>query len=150
VSVWHEPDAKFLERRQHFLLRGSRPQPSIHFGGGDRLDRVSAANWSAPLLRTAEMLDLPASSAPSLFPPRLRGHSDHRGCYRANQCLNLEPLERAFDCLFDVVLADVKAWRTLIPLDQNWIQVEPEFGGNDHLPAERSESFAKVLRYEGP
>ena len=53
---------------------------------------------------------------------------------------HLEPLERAFDGLLDVRGLTVQARRTRSPIAAT--QVEPEFGGDHHLLAERSEGFA--------
>ena len=54
--------------------------------------------------------------------------------------LDLEPLERAFDGLLDVLRPAVQARRTG-PIVAA-AQIEPELRGDDHLLAERSERFA--------
>ena len=57
--------------------------------------------------------------------------------------LDLEPLERAFDRLLDVLGPAVQTCRSRPIIAAT--QVEPEFGGDDHFPAERSERFADKL-----
>ena len=57
--------------------------------------------------------------------------------------LDPEPLQRAFDSLFDVFRPAVQARRTGPPIAAT--EVEPELGSDRHLPAERSESFAHEL-----
>ena len=57
--------------------------------------------------------------------------------------IDLEPLERALDGLLDVLRPAVQARRTLHTARiEIRIEVEPEFGGDHHLLAERSEGFA--------
>ena len=57
--------------------------------------------------------------------------------------IDLEPLERALGGLLDVLWPAVQARRTLHPAGiEIGTEIEPEFGGNHHLPAERSEGFA--------
>src|SRR5208337_4688904 len=58
-AIGHKADAKFLERRQHFHFRASRPQRVFALNCGDRLDRVGATNRLRCRLRKAEMLHLP-------------------------------------------------------------------------------------------
>ena len=68
----NEADPEFLECRQHFLFRISRPQRVLALDGGDRLDRVSATNRLRSGLRKAEVLDLAPGSGPLPLPPLLR------------------------------------------------------------------------------
>jgi hypothetical protein len=56
--------------------------------------------------------------------------------------LNLEPLERTLDGLPDVRWATIEGRRTLHPAGiETRIEVEPEFGGNRQVFAERREGF---------
>jgi hypothetical protein len=54
----HEANAEFLERRQHFLLGIPRPERVFALEGGDRLDRVRAADRLRAGLGKAEVPDL--------------------------------------------------------------------------------------------
>src|ERR1700683_312339 len=57
--------------------------------------------------------------------------------------LDLEPLERALDCRLDLLRPAVQARSTGHSAGiETRGQVEPEFGGDDYLLAERSEGFA--------
>src|SRR6266496_4365426 len=55
-AVWNEADAEFLESRQHFRFRASRPQRVFALDGRDRLDCVCAPNRLYSRFRKAEVL----------------------------------------------------------------------------------------------
>src|ERR1700728_1365925 len=61
--------------------------------------------------------------------------------------LNFEPLKRAFDRLLDVLALAVHGRRYALHAPGILVRtdVEPELGGNHHLPAKRSERFANEL-----
>ena len=60
--------------------------------------------------------------------------------------LDLEPLERAFDGLLDVLRPAIQSRRSLHPAGiEMGIQVESELGGDRHPPAEGSQRLAQKL-----
>src|SRR5258708_30158829 len=55
-------------------------------------------------------------------------------------CADLEPLERALDCMLDVLRPAVQARRAGPRIAAT--EIEPELGGDHHLLAELSKGFA--------
>src|SRR5205807_306693 len=116
--------------------------------GGERLDGVGATDRLHACFGEAEVLHL---ALPNQFLHGSRHVFD--GHVRVNpmlieqvDTLDLEPLERALGGLLDVVWATVQARRTLHPAGiQIRTEVKPEFGADDYLLAERSESLAHEL-----
>ena len=144
-AVGNEPDPEFLEGRYHFLLGRSRPQRIFALESRERLDGVCAADGFYSCFGKAEVLHL-ALLNQLLYRAR---HVFNRHV-RIDPVLieqvddiDLEPLERAFDGLFDMLRPAVQAGAPFMPRGSKLrIEVEPEFGGDHHLSAERSEGFA--------
>ncbi len=110
-AVWNEADAEFLEGRQHFHLRASRPQRVFALDCCDRLDGVSAANRLCSCFRKAEVLHLP-------FLNQVLHRSGHVFDWhvRVNTVLieqidgiDLESLERGLGDLLDVLWPTIQA-----------------------------------------
>src|SRR5208283_3178801 len=141
-AVGNEADAEFFEGRYYFLLRGSRPQRVFALEGRERLNGMGATNGFHAGFRKAEVLHLACLNQ---FLHRSRDVFD--GHVRVNPMLikqinrlEPEPLERAFDGLFDVLGPAVQARRTGPRIAAT--EVESELGGDHHFSAERREGFA--------
>jgi hypothetical protein len=115
---------------------------------GERLDGVCATNRLRACLGKAEVLDLARLNqflhrAGDVFDRHVRVDPV---LIEQVDGLDLEPLERPFDSLLDVLRPAVEARRTLhSPGIEIRTDVEPKFGGDHHLPAKRSEGFAHKL-----
>ena len=123
----------------------SPPQRVLALEGGDRLDGVGPTDRLHARLGEAEVLDL-AFLNQLLHRPRhvLDGHVRVDAMLIEQvDGLDLEPLERALDDLLDVLRPAVQA-RLPRPLVVS-AEVEPELGGDDHLPAEGGEGLAHQL-----
>ena len=143
-AIGNKADSEFLNGRNHFLLRGSRPQRVFALERGDRLDGVSAADRLHAGFGKTEVLDLALLNQ---FLHRTSHVFD--GHIRINPMLvqqvdhiDLEPLERALGGLFDVLRPAVQARGALHPAGiELRIEVEPELGGDHHLLADRSKGL---------
>src|ERR1700730_3655659 len=147
-AIGNEANSEFLEGRNHFLLRGSRPQRVFALEGSERLDCVCATDRLHACFRKAEVLDL------TLLDQVLHRAGDVFDRHvRVNPVLieqvddiDFEPLERALDSLLDVLRPTVQARSTLHPTGiEVRIEVKPELGGDHYLIAEGSEGFAHEL-----
>src|SRR2546426_7060571 len=147
-AVRHEADSEFLQGRYHFLLRGSRPQRVFALERSDRLDLVRATDRLHSRFGKAEALDLTLLN----HLPYSSGHVLDRHVQinpvliEEVDFLDLESLERALDGLLDVLGPAIQSRRALHPAGiEVTAHVEPEFGGDHHLLAERSERFTHKL-----
>src|SRR6266849_3820761 len=132
-AVRNEANSEFLKRRDHFLLRRSRPQRVLALKCGERLDGVCSTDCLDAGFRKAEMLHL-------AFLNQLLHRSRHVFDWHARvnpvlieqvDCLHLEPLERALDSLLDMLWPAVQARRTFHPARiAIWTEVESKFGGD--------------------
>src|SRR5947209_11826819 len=136
-AVGHEADTEFLAGRNHFRLRPPPPERVFVLYGRDRLDGVRAADRLHSRFRETEVLDL-----------ALLNQLLHRARHVLNRHLrvnavlieqinrlDLEPPERAFDGLLDVLRLAVEAVRLCG-------EIEPELGGDYYLVAEGCECLA--------
>jgi len=92
------------------LFRGSRPQRVFALQGSDRLDRVCATDRLHACFGKAEVLDLACLNqflhgASDVFDRRVRVNPV---LIEQVDCVDLEPLERAFDRLLDMGAASVE------------------------------------------
>src|SRR5208282_4529527 len=140
-AIGNEPDSEFLEGRQYFLFRTSRPQRVFALDCGDGLDGVSATNRLGSRFRKAEVLHL-------AFPNQLLYGSGHvfDGHFRVDTMLveqidgiDLEPLKRSLSDLFNTLRAAI---RTNEAGTSVRLEFESELGGDHHFPVERRKSFA--------
>jgi len=102
-AVRHEANSEFFEGRYHFLLGSPRPQRVFALEGRDRLDGVRATNRLRSCFRKAEVFYF---SFPNQVFHRARDVFDRHVrvdpvLIEQVDCLDLEPLERALDGLFD-------------------------------------------------
>src|SRR5579863_4814375 len=147
-AIWHESNREFLKGRYHFLLGGSRPQRVFALESSDWLDCVRATYRLHSRFGKTEVLDLACLNQ---FLHRA-GHVFDRHV-RVNpvlieqvDCLYLEPRERAFDSLLDVLRPAIQARRAPHPPRiKIGTQVETKLGGDHNFPKERSEGFAHKL-----
>ena len=110
-AVGHEANAEFLEGRNHFLLRGSRPQRVFALESSERLDGVCATDRLRSRFRKAEVLDLTLldqvlHSAGDVFDRHVRVNPV---LIEQVDDIDLEPLERALDGLLDMLWPAVQA-----------------------------------------
>jgi hypothetical protein len=140
-TVRNETDSEFLEGRQHFRFRPSRPQRVFALKRSDRLDGVGTTDRLHAGFREAEVLDLAfldevLHRSRHVFDRHVRvdavliEHIDR---------IDPEAPERALGDLLDVLRPAIQANP---PRPALGIEFEPELGGDHHLSAERSEGFA--------
>src|SRR5262245_11116233 len=140
-AVGNEADSEFLECRQYFRFRASRPQRVFALNCGDRLDRVCATNRLRSCFREAEVFHL------AFLNQFLHGsrHVFNRHV-RVNTVLieqinglDLESLETAFGDLLDVLWPTVQPHPTGLSVG---LKFESELRGYHHSPTEGGEGFA--------
>ena len=125
-AIGNEPNSKFLDRRQHFLLRISEPERVFTLDRGHRLDGVSPPNRLCSSFRKAEVLHL---TFPNQVPHRSRHILDRH--VRVNTVLiekidnvGLESPERGFGDFLDVLRPTIQ---DRPPLPTVGIRREAEF-----------------------
>src|SRR5262245_60785186 len=140
-AIWNEADSEFLEGRQRFRFRPSRPQRVFALDCSDRLDRMCATNRLRSCFRKAEVFHL-----------TLLNQVLHRSRHvfnwhvRVNTVLieqinglDLESLERGLGDLLDVLWPTIQPHPTRLSVG---LKFESELRGYHHLPAEGGERFA--------
>src|SRR2546423_4203204 len=141
-TVRHEADSEFLDRRYHFFLRRSRPQRVFALKCGEWLNRVCATDRLHASFGKAEVLHLPLLNQ---FFHRARDIFDRyvridTVLIKQIDRLDFEPLEGALDRFPDWLRLALQFSRSRSCIRA--AQIESEFLGDHHFPAEWSERLA--------
>ena len=147
-AVRDKADSEFFEGGDHFFLRGSGPQRIFALERGERLDCVRATDRLHTCFGEAEVFDL--ACLDQIFHRSGDVFDGHVGVdamlIEQVDDIDLEPFERAFDGLLDVIGPAVQAWRAFHPAGIGIrAEIEAEFGGDHDLLAEGREGFADQL-----
>ena len=139
-TEWNQPDPEFLQRRDHLRFRLPPPKRIFTLERSDGLNGVCAANGLHACFRKSEVFHL-------TFLNQLLHRSGDFFDWNVRidtvlieqvDDIGLETLQRSLGDLLDVLRAAIQP--SLLASAR--IKLEPELGGDHHVPAVRSESFA--------
>src|SRR5579864_4130548 len=135
-AIGNEADSKLLQRRQHILLAIAEPERVFALDSGHRLNDVCTADRVRRGFRHAEVLHLALvnevlHSSRGVFD---RSFGIHAVLIVEIDRIHLEPLERPFDGLLDVLRTAVQPYPARTSIGFELVR---ELGGDDYFSAER-------------